>query len=129
MAHNTAASRPIRVLVDGPDWFTDAVKKSLKDQADMQLVEEHPVPTPLPARRNRVDVVVTLLNDSDVQWRHRAQFFTSSGVPLLAISEDRSRVEVFDRWVIPRVGLEELAAAIRQVTRHQHQLEAAQNTE
>jgi hypothetical protein len=129
MAHKAAAVRPIRVLVDGTDWLTDAVKKTLKDQPDMQLVDETSSTIAAP-RRTRVDVVVTSLHDTDVQWKHRAQFFTSSGVPLLAISEDRSRVEVYDRWVIPEIGLEKLAAAIREVARHQKQeLAAPQRTE
>lgn len=128
MAYNAAAARPIRVLVDGTDWLTDAVKKTLKDQPDMQLVDDGATPTTV-SRRTRVDVVVTSLQDASVQWKHRAQFFTSSGVPVLAISEDRSRVEVYDRWVIREIGFEKLAAAIREVARHQQELSAQQRTE
>jgi hypothetical protein len=119
MSHDTAADRPIRVLVDGTGWLADAVRRSLGDQPDMQLVDGGSSPAPRAKRGNRVDVVVTSLHNATVHWKHRTGFFTDSGVPLLAISEDGTRVEVYDRWLIPEVGLATLAAAIRDVARHQ----------
>lgn len=119
MQNVAATPRAIRVLVDGTDWLADAVKQTLRHQPDMRLVGDRArAESPMANRMHRVDVIVTSLQESAVQWKHRAMFFASSGVTLLAISEDRSRVEVFDRWVIREVGLERLAAAIREVARH-----------
>ena len=117
MPNTAAARRTIRVLVDGADWLADAVKKTLGGQPDMTVVapaalslvpSRHPPPA---------DVVVTSLAGNAVQQRHRAMLFDPLGVPLVAISEDRKRVEVYARRIIRAVDFQQLAAAIREVAR------------
>jgi hypothetical protein len=115
MQDSVPPSRTIRVLVDGADWLTEAVRKSLGRQPDMRLVAPSEHTYTLVGSSRSVDVVVTSLSDNTVQQRYRAMFFERSGVPVVAISEDRKRIEVYDRWVMRHVDFPQLAATIREV--------------
>ena len=115
MRDTTVETRAIRVLVDGADWLAEAVEKTLDGLPDMELIGPTPRKLTLVGRHERADVIVTSLTSAALRQKYRTMFFGQDGVPIVAISEDRQRVEVYDRWLIRQVDFPHLAAAIREV--------------
>jgi len=121
----------IRVLVHGANYVFEAVERSLDGLNDIRVVEG-------PERRLRLvdtsddprpDVVVTSLSDQETQRRYQAAFFTKAGVPFIAISKDSRRLRVYDQWEIREVGIDQLAAAVRELARHKRRPRIKPRTE
>ena len=121
--------RMIRVLVDGADWLAEAVEKTLDGHSDMQLLGPSARSLTLVGRSHRADVIVTSLSSTAVRQKYRTMFFGQSGVPIVAISRDRKRVEVYDRWLLSQVDFPHLAAAIREVAHHRERHVLPQESE
>ena len=115
MRDTAVEKRAIRVLVDGADWLAEAVEKTLEGLPDMELIAPSVRRLTLVGRSDQADVIVTSLTSAAVRQKYRTMFFGQTGVPIVAISKDRQRVEVYDRWLIREVDFPHLAAAIREV--------------
>jgi ABC-type phosphate/phosphonate transport system substrate-binding protein len=118
MRKTTSEHRTIRVLVDGANWLAEAVEKILSGHADMKLIGPSARTLALVRRSRRADVVVTSLADTAGRQKYQRMFFGRSGVPIVAISRDRKRVEVYDRGLVRQVDFPHLATAIREVAQH-----------
>lgn len=118
MQGRRSGSRPIRILLaDLPGLLAGVVKSAVAMQTDMQIVAEvrgdpgtdgGPVAT-------SIDVVVTTLSDSRVTVGYQGLLFADQHIPLVALSPDGERVEVYARRVVREVALHELVAVIRDV--------------
>ena len=112
--------RPIRILLaELPGLLAGVVRSAVEAQVDMQIVAEMRgvVGAAGVAGAASIDVVVTTLSGSQVPAAYQRVLFDHQHIPLVALSADGERVEVFARRVVRQVALHELVAVIRDVAR------------
>jgi len=91
------------------------VRAVIKEQPDMAIVAEVPVAAELGPTLERVptDVVVTTLSSAEVPATYHGLVFQIPSIAVVAIGEDRSRVEVYNGTVIREAALGQLVKVIR----------------
>lgn len=120
MAARPDSAEPIKVLIAGvPNLLAAVVRKAVNEEPDMEVVAELGSAEPLaPESRGLVDVVVTASTTTDLAPRFRELLFGPLPVPVVAISVDGKRIDVYGRSVTQGGGIEGLACSIREaVTR------------
>ena len=109
----------IEVLVAGLDGLLAGfVAEALESHPDIHVHRESAHSLSIVGAHTQPDVLITSLSTDAPEWRHREQFFGDTGVPMIAISADRTRAQVYHRWVVRDVELGQIVTAIRQVAGH-----------
>jgi hypothetical protein len=115
MAASPDSAEPIKVLIAGvPNLLAAVVRKAVNEEPDMEVVAElGPAELLALESRGRVDVVVTASATTDLAPQFRELLFGPLSVPVVAISVDGKRVDVYGRSVTRGGGIEGLASSIR----------------
>jgi hypothetical protein len=105
----------IKVLIAGmPGLLASVVRETLDAEHDMKVVGQVATIDGLSgALRHPIDVVVTTSTATGVSDRLKALLFGPSPLPLVAISADGSRIDVYGRSVTHGQGLDGLTGLIR----------------
>ena len=105
----------IRVLIVGmPGLLASVVRETLDAEPDMEVAGQ--VNTIEQFERGadqRIDVVVTSSTAVGIQADLRSLLFGTTPLPLVAVSADGSRIDVYGRSVIHGEGLDGLTGLIR----------------
>jgi hypothetical protein len=120
MAASSSAPVEIKVLIaEVPGLLAAVVRKVVSEEPDMQVVDASGAGDPLAlASRGLVDVIVTASTGSGLAPSFREILFGPVPVPVLAISVDGKRIDIYGRSVTNGGGIEGLARSIREaVTR------------
>jgi hypothetical protein len=116
--HDTAES--IKVLIAGvPNLLAAVVRKAVNEEPDMEVMAELSSTEGLaPESLGLVDVVVTSSATGDLPPQFRELLLGPLSVPVVAVSVDGKRIDVYSRSVTRGGGIERLALSIREaVTR------------
>jgi hypothetical protein len=105
------------VLAEVPGLIADLVKEVVLAQADMRIVAEVPTANALEraAKSGGIDVVVTATASEHLPMSYQHLVFSASRIPVLAISGDGRRVDVYDRQIVREVSPQQLVEMIRNV--------------
>jgi hypothetical protein len=116
MAARPNSAKPIKVVIAGvPNLLAAVVRKAVSEEPDMEVLAELGATEPLaPESRALVDVVVTASATSDLPWQYRELLFGPIPVPVVAVSIDGKRIDVYSRMVTRGGGIEGLARSIRE---------------
>ena len=99
------------------------VRAAIAKQPDMSIVAEVPAADELERALETVgaDVVVTALSSAEVPATYRGLVFQIPSIAVVAIGEDRSRVEVYNGTVIREAALGQLVKVIRDLVAYRQQ--------
>lgn len=105
----------IRILIVGmPGLLASVVRETLDGEQDMEVVGQVASVGQFDVESLRlVDVVVTASTKSGIHPDLRALLFQSPPLPLVAISADGNRIDVYGRSVVHGQGLDGLTGLIR----------------
>jgi hypothetical protein len=105
----------IRVLIVGmPGLLAAVVRETLDTERDMEVVAQiGSIDDFNTASLRHVDVVVTASRETGVPSGLKALLFGDAALPLVAISTDGSRIDVYGRTVTHGQGLSGLTGLIR----------------
>jgi hypothetical protein len=106
----------IRIMLAEVSGLTaEFVRAAIEKQADMAIVAEVPAGAELGHVLASVatDVVVTALSSAEVPATYHGLVFQIPSIAVVAIGEDRRRVEVYNGTVIHEAALGQLVGVIR----------------
>ena len=109
-------SDPIRVLIaEVPALLASVVQHTLNGESDMTVVEQvGSAGELLEALRRPVDVVVTASPTSELRPQFQALLFGDTPLPIVTISLDGKRIDVYGRSITRGGGIEGLTGLIRE---------------
>ncbi len=115
MAVHPDPAKLIKVVIAGmPNLLAAVVRKAVNEESDMAVLAELGVTELLtPESRALVDVVVTASATSDLPSRYQEMLFGPMPVPVVAVSVDGKRINVYSRQVTRGGGIEGLTRSIR----------------
>jgi hypothetical protein len=116
MAVHPHSAKPIKVVIAGvPNLLAAVVRKAVNEESDMAVLAEFGA-TELLTRESRalVDVVVTASATNDLPSQYRELLFGPMPVPVVAVSVDGKRINVYSRQVTRCGGIEGLVCSIRE---------------
>jgi hypothetical protein len=125
MAVHPDSAKHIKVVIAGmPNLLAAVVRKAVNEESDMAVLAELGATELLtPESRELVDVVVTASATSDLPSQYRELLFGPMPVPVVAVSVDGKRINVYSRQVTRGGGIEGLTRSIRDaVTRSRPQV-------
>jgi hypothetical protein len=116
MAARSHPAIAIKVLIAGvPALLAAVVRNVVSEEPDMEVVGELGTGDPLAlAMQGLVDVVVTASATADLAPPFRELLFGPTPVPVVVISVDGKRIDVYGRSVSKGGGIEGLARSIRE---------------
>jgi DNA-binding NarL/FixJ family response regulator len=111
--HGTGA---IKILIaEMPALLAAVVRQAVDEEPDMTVVEQVGSSEELQRALHRpIDVVITSSTTTELGPRFQALLFGSDPLPIVAISLDGARVDVYGRAITHGVGVERLAGLIRE---------------
>jgi DNA-binding NarL/FixJ family response regulator len=106
----------IKVLIaEVPALLAAVVRQTVDDESDMTVVEQVGSPEELREALHRpIDVVVTSSPTSGLGSQFQALLFGPTPLPIVTISLDGARIDVYGRSITHGVGIEGLARLIRE---------------
>ena len=115
MAVHPDPAKLIKVVIAGmPILLAAVVRKAVNEESDMAVLAELGATELLtPESRALVDVVVTASATSDLPSRYQEMLFGPMPVPVVAVSVDGKRINVYSRQVTRGGGIEGLTRSIR----------------
>jgi hypothetical protein len=115
MAVHPDPAKLIKVVIAGmPNLLAAVVRKAVNEESDMAVLAELGATELLtPESRALVDVVVTASATSDLPSRYQEMLFGPMPVPVVAVSVDGKRINVYSRQVTRGGGIEGLTRSIR----------------
>ena len=110
------SAKLIKVVIAGvPNLLAAVVRKAVNEEPDMVVLAELSATEPFaPDSRALVDVVVTASATSDLPLQYRELLFGPMPVPVVSVSVDGKRIDVYSRVVTRGGGIEGLANSIRE---------------
>lgn len=116
MAVHPHSAKPIKVVIAGvPNLLAAVVRKAVNEESDMAVLAEFGATELLtPESRALVDVVVTASATNDLPSQYRELLFGPMPVPVVAVSVDGKRINVYSRQVTRGGGIEGLVCSIRE---------------
>lgn len=103
------------VIAEMPGLLAAVVRSTLSEESDMEVVAQVASSEELTvALCRQVDVVVTASTTEGLSPAFRSLLFGFTPVPVVAISPDGTRIDVYGRSVIHGEGLEGLTSLIRE---------------
>lgn len=109
-------SNAIKVLIAAvPGLLASVVRRTVSEERDMTVVEQVGSADELSAALHRqVDVVVTASPTSELGPQFQALLFGPTPLPILTISLDGKRIDVYGRSTTHGGGIEGLTGLIRE---------------
>ena len=106
----------IRVLIAGvPALLAAVIESAVNEESDMQVVETVVAGDALSSALERpIDVVVTASSSAELAPELRSLFFGPSPLPIVTISLDGERIDVYGRTIHRGGGIEGLTRLIRE---------------
>lgn len=110
---------PIRILIaDMPGLLGSVVSRTLSEERDMEVVAHAHTSVELrEALGQPIDVIVTTPVADGPSAPVRALLFGPDPVPVVAVSADGRRVDVYGHSTIHGTGIEGLTALVREAVR------------
>lgn len=110
------SAKSIKVVIAGvPNLLAAVVRNAVNEEPDMEVLAELSATEPLaPESRALVDVVVTASATSDLPLQYRELLFGPMPVPVVLVSVDGRRIDVYSHLVTRGGGIEGLACLIRE---------------
>lgn len=103
------------VIAEMPGLLAAVVRSTLSEESDMEVVAHVATSEELAVvLRRPVDVVVTASTTEGLSPAFRMLLFGSTPVPVVAISPDGTRIDVYGRSVMHGEGLQGLTSLIRE---------------
>jgi DNA-binding NarL/FixJ family response regulator len=106
----------IRILIaEVPALLAAVVRQAVDEESDMTVVEQVGSPEELHEALHRpIDIVITSLTATELGPQFQALLFGSDPLPIVAISLDGTRIDVYGRATTRGVGIDGLARLIRE---------------
>ena len=106
----------IKVLIaEVPALLAAVVRQTVDNESDMTVVEQVGSPEELREALHRpIDVVVTSSPTSELGPQFQALLFGPAPLPIVTISLDGARIDVYGRSITRGVGIEGLTRLIRE---------------
>ncbi|MBM6584218.1 hypothetical protein ILT44_28900 [Microvirga sp. BT689] len=109
-------SDEIKVLIaEVPALLAAVVRQAVDEESDMTVVEQVGSPEELQEALHRpIDIVVTSSTATELAPPYQALLFRSVPLPIVAISLDGARIDIYGRASMRGVGIDGLARLIRE---------------
>ena len=109
-------SEGINVLIaEVPALLASVVRQTVNEEGDMTVVDEVDSENELSnALQHRIDVVITASQANELGPQFRALLFGPRSLPIVMISLDGSRIDVYGRSITRGGGIASLTALIRE---------------